>query len=508
MKLCTLLVALLTPCLCSSLLVTWNGSAEGEVTQYITYAVPSTMPGQLAECDVSVPAVFRGGSYRYSCHVVTVPEEREEYAGGFLEQTPETALNPEGEAISESLQQENDFDTVLSVVRWVETEIVYDPAYGDLTNACRITLDQRKGSCDELSLVTIGMLRHAGIPARYVSGLTFDGNRWVQHAWIEAAIEGVWVPFDPTAKQHGFVDGYHIAYSKGDVGVLDQIEGEASWEHELHVDVQETKKVFDVFFDTPETLGYGSHGLFVARATTKVPNRVALEPRLITELSQGAGFQKIWSVLDESFLGEGIFKWVLKAPDYGGESRYAVPVTLVLQDALTRDVEVGPTAESPLEVYSNATHYSDGMAEYLVFGRDVLEVETGATAKGPRSVFVLPASQKTAFLSHGSFLTPASVVADSFPIQVEIDAPSEVKAGKAFTVSVRFYGPKKTELQTMGEKYTLEPGTELKIETSLSETSEISFRFSEIELKKRVRATRMGLIESLFWYLKSVLGKL
>jgi transglutaminase-like putative cysteine protease len=64
----------------------------------------------------------------------------------------------------------------------------------------------RKGVCQDFAHTMIALLRHAGIPARYVSGYLYrsreDHDRSTPdatHAWVEALIPHLgWVGFDPT----------------------------------------------------------------------------------------------------------------------------------------------------------------------------------------------------------------------------------------------------------------------------------------------------------------------
>src|SRR5205085_2787593 len=64
---------------------------------------------------------------------------------------------------------------------------------------------ERKGVCQDLAHLTVGLLRALGLPARYVSGYlhpiadadiraTVNGQ---SHAWVEWW-DGDWTPYDPT----------------------------------------------------------------------------------------------------------------------------------------------------------------------------------------------------------------------------------------------------------------------------------------------------------------------
>ena len=62
--------------------------------------------------------------------------------------------------------------------------------------------DLGRGVCQDLAHIFIGMVRHLGVPARYVSGhlVREDGaiEQEAAHAWAEAHVDGLgWVGFDP-----------------------------------------------------------------------------------------------------------------------------------------------------------------------------------------------------------------------------------------------------------------------------------------------------------------------
>ena len=58
---------------------------------------------------------------------------------------------------------------------------------------------RRMGVCQDLSAVTVSMLRVAGVPAKLVIGYA-DEN---YHAWVTAEVDGEEVLFDPTAELQG-----------------------------------------------------------------------------------------------------------------------------------------------------------------------------------------------------------------------------------------------------------------------------------------------------------------
>jgi hypothetical protein len=115
------------------------------------------------------------------------------------------------------------FDVVFSVATWVNSNVEYNlstlTANANLPSSW--VLENKEGVCDEISNLFISMLRSLGIPARFVSGMSYTDSalfeeNWGLHGWVEVYFPGFgWVPFDPTYNQLGFVDATHIKFNDG-----------------------------------------------------------------------------------------------------------------------------------------------------------------------------------------------------------------------------------------------------------------------------------------------------
>jgi transglutaminase-like putative cysteine protease len=93
----------------------------------------------------------------------------------------------------------------LAVCEFVRGEVTYQTgATGVQTDALH-AWTQRKGVCQDISHLTLGILRAMGIPARYVSGYLHprpnaaigDSVVGQSHAWVQWWV-GRWTAFDPT----------------------------------------------------------------------------------------------------------------------------------------------------------------------------------------------------------------------------------------------------------------------------------------------------------------------
>ena len=107
--------------------------------------------------------------------------------------------------------------TLDEIINWVNDYVEY--ASGDdfrkyyLNQKTAIeTLLSKKGVCDEFANLAAALLRSKNIPTRIVTGITFDGKDWGNHAWIEVYNSKLktWIPSDPTFRESGFVDAAHI----------------------------------------------------------------------------------------------------------------------------------------------------------------------------------------------------------------------------------------------------------------------------------------------------------
>ena len=92
-----------------------------------------------------------------------------------------------------------------AIATWVRSNVEYVPGSTGTRSSAQDAWSLRKGVCQDIAHLTLGMLRRVGIPARYVSGYLFPlasgsvGDTVVgqSHAWVEWWC-GDWSAFDPT----------------------------------------------------------------------------------------------------------------------------------------------------------------------------------------------------------------------------------------------------------------------------------------------------------------------
>lgn len=95
-----------------------------------------------------------------------------------------------------------------AVSAFVHDAIEYVPGVTGVHSRITEVWSERKGVCQDIAHLTIGLLRLAGVPARYVSGYLHpkpdagagESVRGESHAWVEWW-DGGWTGYDPTNDQ-------------------------------------------------------------------------------------------------------------------------------------------------------------------------------------------------------------------------------------------------------------------------------------------------------------------
>ncbi len=117
-------------------------------------------------------------------------------------------------------QSDKPGDYARSVVALIHDEVEYVTGSTHVESRAAEAWAARSGVCQDMAHLTVGCLRHVGIPARYVSGYlvpkaTAEIGQAVSgesHAWVEWW-DGEWVGFDPT---NGIgVNNHHIVVAHG-----------------------------------------------------------------------------------------------------------------------------------------------------------------------------------------------------------------------------------------------------------------------------------------------------
>lgn len=128
----------------------------------------------------------------------------------------EQLLNGREESISEDSERaakEISDQAVLAValMHRLHTDFAYQKAATDVTTTAEQAFLRGAGVCQDYAHIFISLLRLAGIPARYVTGMLRGEGE--SHAWVEAALGRYWYGLDPTNDCP--VAGSHIKIGAG-----------------------------------------------------------------------------------------------------------------------------------------------------------------------------------------------------------------------------------------------------------------------------------------------------
>ena len=123
------------------------------------------------------------------------------------------------EAATELAASASPLDACHAACDWVRERLRYEQGATTVSSSAADALAEGRGVCQDFAHLTLGLLRGAAVPARYVSGYLYPvedaGAAEVQgqsHAWIEAWV-GDWVAFDPTS---GTTPGErHVVVARG-----------------------------------------------------------------------------------------------------------------------------------------------------------------------------------------------------------------------------------------------------------------------------------------------------
>lgn len=114
-------------------------------------------------------------------------------------------------------------DAVLALPRGIFADFTYRNGVTNVRTTLDELLELRAGVCQDFAQLAIGCLRHAGVPARYVSGyietrpapgtVKLEGSD-ASHAWTSVMTPfGTWLDLDPTNDQ--FADSRYIVSAWG-----------------------------------------------------------------------------------------------------------------------------------------------------------------------------------------------------------------------------------------------------------------------------------------------------
>src|SRR3989344_345034 len=178
-----------------------------------------------------------------------IPEEYQIYldSSGIIDSN-----NKEVIKLAEQLAAGEDdaYELIFKLANWVENNIHYslDTITEKSSKEASWVLENKRGVCDEITNLFIAMSRALGIPARFVSGLSYTSSEqfktnWGPHGWAEVYLpETGWIPIDITYKQIGWLDLSHIklkdSLDPSESSVIYKWKGDKIFPDEIKFDVK------------------------------------------------------------------------------------------------------------------------------------------------------------------------------------------------------------------------------------------------------------------------------
>ncbi|MEM4222311.1 MAG: transglutaminase-like domain-containing protein [archaeon] len=191
---------------------TYLYSVFGETDGYAKIYVPFSSDFQKVEQITSYPLNYENnltyskfqGNFNFTALIdVTSPLgvqdiglEKQDF---YVQETKYIDFSPEirAKAAELLLSSKSRLDFLSKVVEYVYSSMKYDSNYTDLVPASQV-FKEKRGVCAHYSLLSAALLRSAGIPTKYVQGISYSSEGAIPHAWIEVYFDGVWIPSDPT----------------------------------------------------------------------------------------------------------------------------------------------------------------------------------------------------------------------------------------------------------------------------------------------------------------------
>lgn len=151
----------------------------------------------------------------------------------YLSNTAYTYLTPEQieHVDSEIGQMANPVQYAIDVMGYLFNRFTYDGSSTNVSTKALESFDLKKGVCQDIAHVMLGILRTKHIPARYVSGYLYVGENSAlvgdaaSHAWIEVMVPGIgWVGLDPTNNVEALENHIRVGVGR-DYGDVSPVQG-------------------------------------------------------------------------------------------------------------------------------------------------------------------------------------------------------------------------------------------------------------------------------------------
>ena len=351
-----------------------------------------------------------------------------------------------------------DFEKTAAVAAWVNENIRYDIAYADANLSAKTTLKQRAGVCDELSALTMAMLRGIGYRTGYIVGYAYGrgyriAENFVAHGWVEACSPGgKCYPVDPTWGEAGWLDATHVKFATLPETYYVEASASAKGQGAISIKLESVNTRITILSSAESPLIKTTatllddkvwEGYAVLKADLTMDG-CAMSKAVYAGCTREDGSPFLSPDKNETvlyFCGKKTVFMPFRIPDEAKESTvYGCPLAVVTAAGERGDVEVtidprekdaekvalvvDRTAVKPGEAV-NAT----ARGAYL-FTSNGLYGQEDLLITAPAKDFIIYAYR------NGQLALQSVSVAESRPIELKLTVPESVKAGEPFNASV------------------------------------------------------------------------
>lgn len=416
----------------------------------------------------------------------------------YLQESENVIIAKEIRALAKNITSgsQDSFEVVSDTSDWIYSNIEYDLDYGGFSLDSEKVYNLRKGTCDEFTNLFLAMARSAGIPARYVSGITYAKGGWGYHAWAEVYLDG-WIPVDPTWNEVGWLDAAHIKF--GSFLDSEEVRMETNFISSedsriktkgpfVSLDILDSKPIENKISLTTETypkeIGFGDSAVTEASLKTRGRGCLAVPVQLIPRVGKsGAPILSISPSETKITLCPGEEKkthFLLsskKELDKGYVYYNLGDIKPSLGNKTTVDLKINPRRkeDSPLIVNLDSQRVEEG---------DKIEYEISSDSEY-RTYSDLPIKNKRIFAktsgSHyfivstktGEVVKKRIDVRENLNLKIKkLEIPTKVVCGQNFNISLFLESKEKTPLEI-----TIKTSEDLKKINSIDETLEGEERF-------------------------------
>jgi 7 transmembrane helices usually fused to an inactive transglutaminase/Transglutaminase-like superfamily len=120
-------------------------------------------------------------------------------------------------ALTDDLDAGATLDRAEALYHFVDRTIANEPSVKEPVASAADCLENESGDCGAKSRLLAALLRCRGVPARLVAGVTLTkGPEQRAHYWVEAWLDGRWLPMCPFHHHFGHVPGTYLIFGYGE----------------------------------------------------------------------------------------------------------------------------------------------------------------------------------------------------------------------------------------------------------------------------------------------------